>query len=95
MIFGTLILAALALLAVIIQLVWPTRAGALVYSWIAFGVLLGDVSLLVLGYWMWGWDEAWAPDWLAPTLLVVSAIALVPALIAQVVHVVHRLRRRA
>lgn len=91
LVFGTMVLAALALLTVTIYFFRPTSDRAYVYSWTAFWVLVGDLCLLYFGYWMDALKEDYFHYAFAPVLLVASALALLPAVIAQVSY---GLRRR-
>jgi len=91
-VFVTLGAGALAPFLVVGYLVRPMPLLAVAYSWTAFGVLVGDVTLLVLGYQIRVAKYDYGHYALATTLLVVSAIALLPALIAQASH---GLRRRS
>ena len=88
--FGTLVLVGLAVFTVIVYAVRPTEDRALVYSWLALGVLVGDISLLMLGYWTRSLDERWLHYELAPMLLVGTAIAIGPALLASALRAIRR-----
>ena len=94
-VFGTLALGAIAPLMAVVHVARPRPSLAAAYSWIALAVLVGNAALLMLGYWHMASEVDWAHYAFAPALVAVSVIALVPTLIAQAVHVVGSLRRRA
>ncbi len=85
---GTVSLAGLAIVLVIVFWIRPAPVIAVTYAWAALAIAAGGVNLLLLGDWREALDLI-DLDWAAPVLISTTSIAaLTPAVVGQVVHAV-------
>lgn len=90
LVFGIVGLSVVASLTAGAFLVLRSPGLATAYSWLALAVLVANASLAMGDYWTLAATQHGPPYTLAPVLPIVSAIAVLPATIAQVAHAFRR-----
>jgi hypothetical protein len=91
-VYGTIVVCVVVLLTAVAYLLRPSSGLAAIHSWLALAVLLANLSLAIAGYWARAPSLHHVPPYdLAPLLPVVSAVALLPAVIG---HIAWALRAR-